>query len=124
MSATLKGTAANLTWGVTSDEDGMTIRSIRDKGQIQRKDVLNLSGEIAGFSLYNPTVNITVQGALKATGTFATAALGAALTLTNTLTFGGVTTGLIILMDYERTREVENFMDATFNLFRAPLVTA
>lgn len=124
MSATLQGSASSLTWGIASDESGLTIRSIRDKGQIQRKDVLSLSGEIAGFSLYNPTQNITVQGALKASGTFATAALAAAISMTNSVNFGGVTTGLLILMDYERTREVENFVDATFNLFRAPAVTA
>jgi hypothetical protein len=124
MSATLQGSASSLTWGIASDESGLTIRSIRDKGQIQRKDVLSLSGEIAGFSLYNPTQNITVQGALKASGTFATATLAAAISMTNSVNFGGVTTGLLILMDYERTREVENFTDATFNLFRAPAVTA
>lgn len=124
MSATLNGSASSLTFGIGSDESGMTVRSFRVKSQIKRKDVPTLQGETGGFALYDPTQNIAVAGAMKATGTFATAAIAAAITLTNSANSGGITTGLVILMDMELAKEVENFVEGTFNLFRAPLVTA
>jgi hypothetical protein len=121
MSANLLGTTGN--WGIPSDQPGMLIYDHSFDFSHLDKPVLNISGEIIGFSFYQSKVEIKLSGLVAKTSAFS-GKIGAALTLANAipghLTPAGGTT---ILMQVSRSLNNEDFEKIDLTATHYPFLT-
>jgi hypothetical protein len=106
-------------WGLTA-ETGMLVQTVTVKATREKNQVRDNVGEFAAVSFYNPLQTFAISGVL--TGTITNAAAGLLLTVANTNTANGVTTGGIYVDDIEITKANTEFKKITANATQYPLI--
>lgn len=86
MSATLVS-LSGFTFGIASEESNINVESVQFSTSSKTIEVPDKGGETRGVVFYDSKKDVTISG--ETTGA-ADAAIGAALTVANTLTCGGV----------------------------------
>ena len=106
-------------FGLTA-ETGMLVQTVTAKVSREKNQVRNEVGEFSLISFYNPTQTFAIAGVL--TGTITNAAPGLALTVANTNTANGVTTGGIYVDDIEISKANTEFKKISANATQYPLI--
>ena len=106
-------------WGLTA-ETGMLVQTCTAKVTREKNQVRDNVGEFVAVSFYNPLQTFAIAGVL--TGTITNAAPGLALTVANTNTANGVTTGGIYVDDIEIQKVNVDFKKMTANATQYPLI--
>jgi len=120
MPATTIGTTGS-TWGLVA-ETGILTQSATSKVSREKNMVRNETGDIALVSFYNPLQTFSISGVVIGTSGVAAAAPGVALTVANTSTSNGVTTGGIYVDDVEISKGNTEFKKITANATQYPLI--
>lgn len=117
--ATLLGTTTGVAFGATS-ETGILINSFSINSQSDKQEVRNASGDVVLVSYYNTRAEISVAGTVAGTTGVAAAAVGAALTLANMESCGGVTTGTVCVNSVTLTKKPDGFKELSISATRYP----
>jgi hypothetical protein len=100
------------TGGITADEAGMNVESVKIKASSKKIEVPNKLGSTRGTRYHDKRKEITVSGETTAAPT---AAIGAVLVVANDMNLGGITTGAIIVDDVEVEMAREGMQKVTIN---------
>lgn len=123
MSATLIN-ATGLQFGVKEDETDLVIEKVTRTYKRKNKAVLSKQGEIIGHSFYDATLDVSISGLKKSTGTLIALALGAVATIANVSEGHGITGGSLLLHEVSEDETQEDFVKTDLKLTRYPLVPA
>lgn len=115
--------SAGVIWGL-STETGIIAQSVSAKTTREKNQVRNESGEFVAVAFYNATQTFSVSGVLTGTGGLASAAPGVAMSLANTATNNGVTSGLIVVDDVDVSKGNTEFKKISINATQYPLITS
>ncbi len=118
MAVTTIGTTGAV-FGLTA-ETGMLVQTVTAKVAREKNQVRNEVGEFTVVAFYNPLQTFAISGVL--TGTITNAAPGLALTVANTNTANGVSTGGIYVDDIEIAKTNTEFKKITANATQYPLI--
>ena len=123
MAVITKGTTGCV-WGLTA-EVGILVQTVGAKTTIEKNEVRNEAGEFVAIAFYNPTKTYSVAGVMTGgAGGIATASVGAVLTLVNTASGNGVTTGLILTDDIDIQKTNTDWQKISVNATQRPLILA
>lgn len=118
-----KGTTGCV-WGLTA-EVGILVQTVGAKTTIEKNEVRNEAGEFVAIAFYNPTKTYSVAGVMTGgSAGIATASVGAVLTLVNTASGNGVTTGLILTDDIDIQKTNTDWQKISVNATQRPLILA
>jgi hypothetical protein len=100
--------------GISADETGLIIRSIKDKTRKSSNFLKNRVGNRVGRADYDHSIEISLEGEITASSGFSQRISGA-LVLTNTISAGhlpsGAGTGQTLIDEVENSREREGWQD-------------
>lgn len=120
--ATLLGSSTGTTFGCTA-ETGILINSFSINSTSDKAEVRGENGDVKLVSYYNHRAAITVAGTVAGTTGVTAATIGAALTLTNLESVGGVATGAVLVDSVTINKRPEGFEDISVSATRYPLIT-
>jgi hypothetical protein len=104
-------------WGLTA-ETGLLVQTFSQKNTREKNQVRNEAGDFALVAYYNPTSAISVSGVLIGATGIGAAAPGVILTVANSTTGNGSTTGGIYVDDIEIASSNTDFKKFTANATR------
>jgi hypothetical protein len=117
--ATLLGTTTGVSFGASA-ESGILINSLSINAQSDKQEVRNASGDVVLVSYYNQRAEISVSGTIAGTTGVAAASVGAALTLANMQSVGGVTTGAVCVNSVTVSVKPDGFKELSVSATRYP----
>jgi hypothetical protein len=117
--ATILGSTAGVTFAASS-ETGILLSSFSANAQADKVEVKNAAGDVVLLSYANQRVSGSVAGTIAGTTGVAAAAIGAALTLANIESVGGVTTGTVVVDSVAISKAPGAFKNITVNFSRYP----
>jgi hypothetical protein len=122
MAATLLGSSTGTSFGCIA-ETGILITSFSISTSSDKQEVKDENGEVKLVSYYNKKSSISVAGTVAGTTGVAAAAVGAALTLANIESVGGVSTGSVLVDSVQVSKKQDGFKDISISATRYPGIT-
>jgi len=117
--ATLLGSTTGVSFGATS-ESGILLNTVSINAQSDKSEVRNASGDVALVAYYNTRAEVSISGTIAGTTGVAAAAVGAALTLANIESVGGVTTGTVCVHAVSLSKGPTKFKEINISATRYP----
>lgn len=105
------------TWGLTA-ETGLLVQTTSVKNSREKNEVRNNVGDVALVAYFNPLSKLTISGVIVGTGGIAAAAPGVALTVANSESGNGSTTGGVYTDDIDIQGAAVDFKKITVNATR------
>jgi len=124
MAATVitSSTAAAVVFGCTA-ETGIIINSFARTTSRDKAELTNDQGDVVAVSYYKPHATITIEGVANGLTTgLGLAAPGVVLTINNTTSANGVSTGKVIVDSTTRTQTSEAFAAFSVEATQYPLL--
>ena len=122
MAATLLGSSTGTSFGCTA-ETGILITSFSIATSTDKQEVKDENGAVKLVAYYNPKAAISVAGTVAGTTGVAAATVGAALTLANTESVGGVSAGSVLVESVTVSKKQDGFKDISISAVRYPGIT-
>ena len=119
--ASLLGSTTGVTFGASA-ETGILIDSFSLTATQNKTEVMNEIGEVVLVAYSGAKVTGTISGTIAGTSGVAAAQVGAALTLANIESVGGVTTGRVLVDGVTVTKTMNDFKKISIPFTRYPLV--
>jgi hypothetical protein len=121
--ATLLGTSTGTTFGCTA-ETGILINSFSINATSDKAEVRDADGDVVLVSYYNERAEVSVAGTVAGTTGVTAAVVGAALTLANIESVGGVSTGVVAVNSVSVSKKPDGFKDINISATRYKNITA
>jgi hypothetical protein len=121
MPATVYPSTLGFTWGITTEETGLAVASVRQNDSTQIFEQKDNQGETIAVVSHDLKAEITIEGEI--TGAFTWAA-GVPIVVANILAIGGVAAGLVMCKNIEITQSREAMKKCTVNATMYPLIPA
>jgi hypothetical protein len=124
MAATVitSSTSAAVVFGCTA-ETGIIINSFTRTTTREKAELANDQGDVVAVAYYKPMANVTIEGFANGLTTgIGLAAPGVVLTINNTTSANGITTGKVIVDSTTRTQTSEAFASFSVEATQYPLL--
>ena len=119
--ATLLGSTTGVAFGASA-ETGILLSAVSIAAQSDKSEVRNASGDVALVAYYNNRAEISISGTIAGTTGVAAAAIGAALTVANIESCGGVTTGTVAVNSVSLSKGPSKFKEISISATRYPAI--
>jgi hypothetical protein len=115
--------AASIVFGCTA-ETGIIINSFTRTTSREKVELTNDQGDVVAVSFYKPMAAITIEGVANGLTTgLGLAAPGVALTINNTTSANGITSGSVLVNSTTRSQTSEAFAAFSVDASQYPLIT-
>lgn len=124
MAATVitSSTSAAVVFGCTA-ETGIIINSFTRTTTREKAELANDQGDVVAVAYYKPMANVTIEGFANGLTTgIGLAAPGVVLTINNTTSANGISTGKVIVDSTTRTQTSEAFASFSVEATQYPLL--
>jgi hypothetical protein len=124
MAATVitSSSSAAVVFGCTA-ETGIIINSFTRTTTREKAELANDQGDVVAVAYYKPMANVTIEGFANGLTTgIGLAAPGVVLTINNTTSANGITTGKVIVDSTTRTQTSEAFASFSVEATQYPLL--
>jgi len=124
MAATVitSSSSAAVVFGCTA-ETGIIINSFTRATTREKAELANDQGDVVAVAYYKPMANVTIEGFANGLTTgIGLAAPGVVLTINNTTSANGITTGKVIVDSTTRTQTSEAFASFSVEATQYPLL--
>jgi hypothetical protein len=114
--------SAAVVFGCTA-ETGIIINSFTRTTSREKVELTNDQGDVVALAFHKPMAAVTIEGANGLTTGMGLAAPGVALSINNTTSANGITSGSILVNSTTRTQTSQDFASFSIDASQYPLIT-